>query len=330
MDPPKLLRWKSSSSTEAVIVDSALDLTTLPSSTRATFPGLTPFRILSAKEAFRLVVDVPHGTAAAWTSFIVGVLWALLLLQKLKSKAATVLQVLVAAVSMLSFHIYALKQQPTVKPVSTMINVSSSPRGPCRVVANVLSLSNSHAGTHADTPFHFDRDAGVANFDDAHYSGSVCIVNIEPLLGGSSVITAAMIQSLMDLHPVLRIAWRIVFRTFSLADKTEDKWRDNFAHFDPEAALALGRLPNLILVGIDTPSVDGPSVSPICEGAHGAFHSNDVAIIENLRLNSVDELLSNPAVEVEVLRGSLLTVFNPCMSFEDSRGCSVLYFPARD
>ncbi|KAG5470543.1 hypothetical protein LSCM1_01787 [Leishmania martiniquensis] len=102
--------------------------------------------------------------------------------------------------------------------------------------------------------------------------------------------------------------------------------RDHYPFLHPEAVAYLHRVfPRLVLVGIDSPSVDPPQVR-LC---HVALLRFGVAILENLRYVRLFPLLESPPVDNQRgwLSGSMLTVFNATQNYDDARGCSVLFFP---
>lgn len=77
-------------------------------------------------------------------------------------------------------------------------DVSSSKDGVCMVTCCTLCLSNSHAGTHADTPAHFIAgpcrcgdelgDGEASAFEDAQYEGPCLVLDISDLLPSSSPV----------------------------------------------------------------------------------------------------------------------------------------------
>jgi arylformamidase len=79
-------------------------------------------------------------------------------------------------------------------------------------------------------------------------------------------------------------ARRVLFRTGTFPDPR--RWNDDFASLSPSLVDSL-RERGVILIGIDTPSVD-PFDSKALE-AHHAFARNDMAILEGLVLDAVPE-----------------------------------------
>jgi kynurenine formamidase len=260
-------------------------------------------------------------------------------------------RLLMSLLTMLAFVRFARTRCPTPKEVSSVENVSSSPSGPCRLVARVLTLSNSHAGTHADTPRHFHINDSESDFPQECYTGVCHVVDLSGELppsgsGQPRAITQTILQAAAAREGFSwRDVWRVLFITRNYrTEAAGDKWDGEFAHFDLSGAEFLAaEATHLLLVGLDTPSVDHPSQSPICHGAHGALYKHRIAILENLNLEAAQRvILSNrdslastvgegSAAERPVgkahLRGTVMTVFIPAQCFPDSKGCAVVFFP---
>lgn len=400
----KVRLWKQEACllAEPVSLSSAVDLTTHPCEPRATFPGLTPFRVLTASDVVAgkdKLVTVPSIRRTALVSVCAGAVAVLLLLWKtivkglqkqipekvkqirtapatpayprlaaLTSSLRSVLSLLrltAVAVAGLWFARFVQGRGPRVRSISRYVDVSSTPeRGPCVVADRILMITNSHAGTHADTPSHFMRDDAMSHssaalcrsdptvdakalrsapsFDDAHYTGHAVVLDVSSELAQLSFDTNAITVEVMDralsrLPQAYRDGtqplWRLVLVTRTLACSTgrvsSSHWDPRMAYLVPEAVEFLcQRHPRLLLLGTESASVDAPSASPICECSHGALLRHGVAILENLRCDELYTALG-VADPQGVLEGSLMTVFNPVLSFEDSRGCSVRFFPKR-
>jgi kynurenine formamidase len=203
--------------------------------------------------------------------------------------------------------------------VSKSIDVSSSPGGVCFVTCNVVSITNSHAGTHADTPQHFLKDPHAA-FADEQYSGSVTVFDLSDVLATEKAITVAHLQQCAAKGSVdLMHIRRLLIRTYAAELPTE--WDPDFAHFSIDAARFLGSLPNLVLIGLDSPSMDHPSASPICDCSHGALWAGRVAILEGLDFS---RLVRQPCVS-----GVLWTHWLATQQYSDARGCLCVFYPVR-
>ncbi|AYU81695.1 hypothetical protein, unknown function [Leishmania donovani] len=103
-----------------------------------------------------------------------------------------------------------------------------------------------------------------------------------------------------------------------------------YAFLYPEAVDYLHRVfPRLVLLGIDSPSVDAPQAMPPGKHSHGSLLRCGIAILENLRYTRLSPLLESPAGDHHRgwISGSMLTVFNATQNYDDARGCSVIFFP---
>ena len=134
-----------------------------------------------------------------------------------------------------------------------------------------------HVGAHADAPNHY-----VAGGDDIasrrldYYIGPCVVIGVDVGRG----------ERIMPRHiDAERItASRVLFRTGTFPDPRG--WNDDFAALSPELVDFLhGR--GVILVGIDTPSVD-PFESKELE-AHQALGRHDMANLEGLVLDGVED-----------------------------------------
>lgn len=140
---------------------------------------------------------------------------------------------------------------------------------------NVGSVTMSlHTGTHADASKHF-RDDGrsPAECDLSAYVGRALVVDLASQDSPVTAITGEQVAAIVSLKPS-----RVLFRTQTASPHS---FSHQFAHFSKAAAEALVRL-GVVLVGIDTPSVDHPDSKTL--GAHHVFDRGGVAILENLAL----------------------------------------------
>ncbi|KAH9578991.1 Kynurenine formamidase/cyclase-like [Trypanosoma melophagium] len=336
----KVREWhRAVDGTGVVKLQEAVDLTVNPSVVRATFPGLTPFRRLSTRDILTELVQLPSISTTSHVSFLFGALWTLTQLSRrtsgMTAKSISFLRLFLGVVLMVVYSWFLKSRQPVVASVSKLMNVSSSPKGPCRVMNNILSISNSHAGTHADTPQHFCYEAHTESFDNDHYTGDVVIVDISDLLEAETVsvdnnqprpITRRIMETIStSLTELNSPVWRLLLVTRRLSSNGDGVWEPGFAYLERETVQYISETyPLLLLIGTDAPSVDHPNAAPIYEAAHGALYEKGIAILENLQFVELYDDLKNS----RVLRGSTLTVFNETESFSDSRGCHVSFFPA--
>ncbi|CUG86057.1 Hypothetical protein, putative [Bodo saltans] len=309
--------------TRSAMLADAVDCSMNPSNPAGTFPGLPSFQLLTSEDALKMLAEFPSSVVTGWYGFVFGVLWVYLmkLTRRVRQPAASgLLKVLIGGVLLVAAHkVFRRRTVRITKQCSVTEDVSSSPTGPCRVVCNVLTLSNSHAGTHADTPFHFTRDQEEAGFNLMQYNGSACVLDVSSLLEErkSRAITIGVLEAVERSSGItLTTQWRILFRTTKGTTVPP-------AYFDIDAARYLASLPNVVMIAIDSISVDHTSMSPICEGAHGAFFSDRVAIVENVVLNQVPIRQSSGGI-----RGVVRTVFHPTQAHQDSWGCSVWFSPS--
>jgi arylformamidase len=143
-----------------------------------------------------------------------------------------------------------------------------------------ITLSTLHAtvhlGAHADAPSHYG--AGAAGIDSRsldYYLGRCQVVRIEIPRG--TCIEPAMIGRRID-------AERVLFATGSFPDP--NRFNTDFAAISPECVDLLHRQ-GVILVGIDTPSVDLFASKDL--PCHRMFLRHDMAILEGLALDGVPE-----------------------------------------
>jgi arylformamidase len=152
---------------------------------------------------------------------------------------------------------------------------------------NVSRVSFSvHCGTHADAPLHYDAEGDAAG-----------ALALEPYIGPCRVIDARgagpvcepdEIAAALDGAPP-----RILLR---LMDRLDPKtWPAGFRALAPETVELLAAK-GVVLVGIDTPSVDPETSKTLA--AHHACRKADMRILENLALTDVEpgdyELIALP------------------------------------
>ena len=144
----------------------------------------------------------------------------------------------------------------------------------CPVNVSRLSMS-VHCGTHADAPLHYDG-AGAA----------IAAVSLEPYLGPCRVIDARGDGPLCQPEQVAvaleNAPPRILLR---LAGRCDPKtWPTGFRALAP-GTIELLAARDVLLVGIDTPSVDPETSKDLA--AHHASRRANMRILENLVLEHV-------------------------------------------
>jgi arylformamidase len=133
-----------------------------------------------------------------------------------------------------------------------------------------------HAGAHADAPSHYGRDAPTIDQRP-----------LEPYLGRCQVIHVHARRgariSVRDVLPAVE-APRVLLYTGTFPDPRN--WNNDFAAIEPALVDHL-HARGVILVGIDTPSVDLFESKDL--PAHARFLAHDMAILEGLVLTNVPE-----------------------------------------
>ena len=134
-----------------------------------------------------------------------------------------------------------------------------------------------HVGAHADAPSHYVRDGmDIASRRLEYYIGR-CVVLRVPVRRGERVIVEHLEGKVLS-------APRVLLRTGTFPDSR--KWNNDFAYLSPALVEHLYQH-GVMLVGIDTPSVDAFDSKTL--EAHQVFARNDMAVLEGLMLDHVDE-----------------------------------------
>ncbi|MBL8986778.1 MAG: cyclase family protein [Gemmatimonadetes bacterium] len=131
-----------------------------------------------------------------------------------------------------------------------------------------------HLGAHADAPNHYGQGAAdIAARSLHHYLGPCQVVRAAVGRGGR--VTRAMISEPLT-EP------RILIATGTFPDP--ERWNPDFAALDPALVDELAAS-GVVLIGIDTPSVDTQDSKDL--PAHRRFLAHDVAILEGIVLDRV-------------------------------------------
>jgi arylformamidase len=132
-----------------------------------------------------------------------------------------------------------------------------------------------HVGAHTDAPNHYVADgADIAARDLDYYLGPCVVITVDVERGER-----------VYMVPREKVtAKRVLIRTNTFPDPRN--WNNDFASLSPELVGALHAM-GVILIGIDTPSVD-PFDSKALE-AHNAFASHDMATLEGIVLDGVED-----------------------------------------
>ena len=134
-----------------------------------------------------------------------------------------------------------------------------------------------HVGAHADAPSHYTASgADIASRRLDYYVGACNVFHVSDVRG-RRIYPA-------DLAGKNITSARVLLRTETFPDP--NAWNEDFASLSPELVNWLHNR-SVILVGIDTPSVD-PFASKALE-AHQALAHHDMANLEGLVLDDVAE-----------------------------------------
>jgi arylformamidase len=143
-----------------------------------------------------------------------------------------------------------------------------------------ITLSTLHAtvhlGAHADAPSHYGKDAASIEHRSLDYYLGPCQV-LRVVVPPATRITREMLPQSVR-------APRVLMATGTFRDANH--FNTDFAALSPELVEHLHRQ-GVILIGIDTPSVDLFDSKDL--PSHHAFLRHDMAILEGLVLNSVPE-----------------------------------------
>jgi arylformamidase len=169
-------------------------------------------------------------------------------------------------------------------PISDRLRVWPGDTPPsCEVLLDMkrgdnITLSTLHAtvhlGAHADAPSHYGADAPAIDERSLdYYLGPCQVVRVAAPRG---------VRLTPEMLPVPVTEKRVLLATGTFPDP--EQFNEDFAALSPELVEGLyGR--GVILIGIDTPSVDLFSSKDL--PAHQAFRKHDMAILEGLVLRDV-------------------------------------------
>ncbi|MEZ4238175.1 MAG: cyclase family protein [Myxococcota bacterium] len=133
-----------------------------------------------------------------------------------------------------------------------------------------------HVGAHADAPSHYVRDgATIESRDLSLYYGPCDVIRVDVGRG----------ERILPRHlPGGDLAPRVLFHTGTFPDP--DRFDEDFAALSPELVDALAAR-GVVLVGIDTPSVDPCHDREL--RSHQALARHDLAVLEGIVLEGVPE-----------------------------------------
>ncbi len=152
--------------------------------------------------------------------------------------------------------------------------------------------STVHVGAHADAPSHYVAGGASIDARDPNLYVGACQVVRVSIASGERILPAHLEERRIE-------APRVLFRTGSFTDP--NAWRDDFAALSPELVHHLADR-GVVLVGIDTPSVDPSTAKELV--SHHAIASRDLAVLEGLVLEHVPEGLYTLVALPLKLRGA--------------------------
>ena len=132
-----------------------------------------------------------------------------------------------------------------------------------------------HLGAHADAPSHYSRlGASIAERDLSLYLGPVQVIEVARV--AHKRISVADLQSISIQAP------RVLFKTGSFPDP--NRWTSDFMALSPELIDFLAEK-QVVLVGVDTPSVDLADDENLI--SHQTILKHDMAVLEGVVLDEV-------------------------------------------
>jgi len=143
----------------------------------------------------------------------------------------------------------------------------------CPVNVSEITMS-PHTGSHTDAPLHYDP-----------FGASIAEVPLDAYLGPCRVIHAIGVGPLIEprhVAPHLEgVPERVLVRTYERVPAT---WDSAFTAFAP-ATLELFAARSVLLVGLDTPSLD-PEQSKTLD-SHQVVRRHGIAVLEGIVLDAV-------------------------------------------
>ena len=137
--------------------------------------------------------------------------------------------------------------------------------------------SSLHIGAHTDAPNHYHADGqDIGSVPLKTYMGLAQVIEVKKNRGSRIEWS--------DLKDKKITTPRVLFKTLSFPNPNE--WNGDFVSLSPGVIHELAKL-GVVLVGIDTPSVD-PSDDKILE-THNAIYRHKLAILEGIVLDEVNE-----------------------------------------
>ena len=146
----------------------------------------------------------------------------------------------------------------------------------CPVTVSRITMS-THTATHADAPSHYDAQGStMADVSLSPYLGRCRVIDVSHTVG---IVTLASTAAKFSNVPP-----RVLLRTYTIAPQAS--WDGTFRAIDPALIEHLAKL-NVMLIGVDTPSLDAQDSKTMT--AHKAVAAHNMAILEGLVLDNVPE-----------------------------------------
>lgn len=151
-------------------------------------------------------------------------------------------------------------------------------------------LSSVHVGAHADAPSHYHASGvSIEKRSLSYYLGPCEVVNVSAVLKRQGEEQRRiLVNDLPDGENFKAKTQRVLFKTDSFLDLT--KWTHEFISLSPQLIDFFNKQ-NVILMGIDTPSVD-PSNSKDLPSHNALFRAN-MAVLEGLWLKDINPGIYN-------------------------------------
>lgn len=182
----------------------------------------------------------------------------------------------------------------------------------CRVTKAIVTFS-SHAGTHADTPSHFMKQADRP-LDRELYSGRAVFLNISGILSGVEIGAASLKEAIKPLGELTAAhVERVLLRT-NRGNSYPSEPQEIFPYLGPGAVEFLNKLGTKV-VYIDTPSVDAVDEKNLDAGSHGSLYRAGIMPVENIAPPNI------PSCRCEIM-----TVFDYARDFADAIGIPAILF----
>lgn len=137
--------------------------------------------------------------------------------------------------------------------------------------------ANTHIGAHTDAPNHYAVSDEGMSARSLHYYYGPCQVITAKTKKGEAV-------KIEDLSTRSIEAPRVLFKTHSFPNPNQ--WNEDFCFLSVELVEFLVKN-HVILVGIDTPSIDHATSKTM--DAHQVVHRNNLAILEGIVLEDVKD-----------------------------------------